>query len=131
MTQTEYRANIGRQTERSTEHQLQSAIVAYLDLVLPPDIRVVGVSNNPRSKATGGKEKARGLKKGLPDLILVGRISGFLEVKRRGAKLTPDQVEWERWCLMTGRVPHAVVRSLEDARDVVQSWGVILKEHTI
>jgi hypothetical protein len=45
---------------------MKSTIIAYLDTVLPPSIRAVGVSNNPRSRITGAKEKARGMRKGSP-----------------------------------------------------------------
>ena len=110
-----------------TEHQIQKSIVAYLDQVLPSTIRVVAVSNNPRSAITGAMEKARGLRKGFPDLILTGAFHGLLEVKKEGSYLRPEQREWKDW-LASQQVPVAVVRSIEDVRETLAAWGVNVRE---
>ena len=110
-----------------TEHAIQVSIVNYLDTVLPPSIRVVAVSNNPRSAITGAKEKARGMKKGFPDLLLTGAFHGLLEVKKEGSYLRPEQREWKDW-LASQQVPVAVVRSIEDVRETLAAWGVNVRE---
>lgn len=110
-----------------TEHQIQKSIVAYLDQVLPSTIRVVAVSNNPRSRITGAMEKARGMKRGFPDLILTGAFHGLLEVKKEGSYLRPEQREWKDW-LSSQQVPVAVVRSIEDVRETLAAWGVNVRE---
>lgn len=50
------------------------------------------------SRATGGRLKAEGVKKGVPDILLPvarGRFHGlFIEMKRIGGKLSKEQVEW-------------------------------------
>ena len=110
-----------------TEHDIQVQIVAYLDLALPADQRIVSVSNNPRSQVTGGREKARGMRAGFPDLILVGRITGLLEVKRPGQRVRPNQVEWGMFCCGAG-MNHAVVHSTWEAIEVISRWGVKLSD---
>jgi hypothetical protein len=110
-----------------TEHAIQSAIVQYLDVVLPVSIRCVAVSNNPRSKATGAREKARGMRKGFPDLLLTGAFHGLLEVKREGSYLRPEQKAWRDWA-SEQHVPYAVVRSIDDVRETLTAWGVLRGE---
>ena len=61
---------------RTSEHQLQKSIVQYLNLVLPPDQRIVAVPNNPRSRVSGAFEKARGSRAGVPDLFLTDLSTG-------------------------------------------------------
>jgi hypothetical protein len=110
-----------------SEHQIQSAIISYLDRVLPSTIRAVGVSNNPRSAITGAKEKARGMRKGFPDILLTGAFHGLLEVKKEGSYLRPEQREWRDF-LASQQVPVAVVRSIEDVRETLSGWGIRTKE---
>lgn len=110
-----------------SEHDIQASIIRYLDTVLPPSIRAVGVSNNPRSKIAGGREKARGMRKGFPDLLLTGAFHGFLEVKREGSYLRPEQKAWRDWCAEQ-QIPFAVVRSIEDVRETLEAWGIRTRE---
>jgi hypothetical protein len=115
-------------TRSNEEHQIQTAIISYLDIALPGTIRAVGVSNNPRSKIAGAHEKARGMRKGFPDILLLGSdidvpVIGLIEVKREDGRLTKEQREWQSWCHSSG-VPHAVCRSIDDAKDALQEWGL-------
>jgi hypothetical protein len=109
-----------------TEHSIQASIVKFLDHALPKSIRCVAVSNNPRSKVAGGREKARGMRKGFPDLLLTGAFHGLLEVKREGSYLRPEQKEWRDWAASQG-VPFAVVRSIDDVQETLTAWGVFRK----
>jgi len=111
----------------TSEHEVQASIIAYLDSVLPTSIRAVGVSNNPRSAIAGAKEKARGMRKGFPDILLTGAFHGLLEVKKEGSYLKPEQKEWRDWCAYN-LVPFAVVRSIDDVRETLASWGIKTRE---
>jgi len=52
--------------------------------------------------------------KGVPDIIIVkGPFVIFLEVKRKGTKQSPDQVQFEKYCKAQG-CEYYVVRSLDD-----------------
>jgi hypothetical protein len=110
-----------------SEHEIQTSIIAYLDRVLPTSIKAVGVSNNPRSKIAGAKEKARGMRKGFPDILLTGVFHGLLEVKKEGGYLKPEQKEWRDFCA-SNLVPYAVVRSIDDVRETLASWGIKTRE---
>ena len=109
------------------EHSIQKAIVRYLDLALPPDQRIVAVSNNPRSRVSGAFEKARGMRAGFPDLILVGRVWGLIKVKAERGRLSKDQMQWLLWCDGHG-FNYRIVRSIEDIRETMIAWGVKLSE---
>lgn len=113
---------------KNAEHKIQAAIINYLDFALPGTVRAVGVSNNPRSKVSGGLEKARGMRKGFPDILLIGfdmgePFAGLIEVKTEGGRLSAEQREWRDWCVETGLF-HAVCRSVDDAKDTLQEWGL-------
>jgi hypothetical protein len=112
---------------KNGEHQIQVSIIAYLDRALPRTIRAVAVSNNPRSAITGALEKARGMRKGFPDILLTGAFHGLLEVKQEGSYLRPEQKEWRDF-LAAQQVPIAVVRSIDDVRETLSAWGVNLRE---
>ena len=110
-----------------SEHALQKSIVQYLNLVLPPDQRIVAVANNPRSKVSGAFEKARGMRVGVPDLFLTGRVHALIEVKFDQGKLTLAQQEWMYWC-QSSRVNYALVRSIDDVRAALSRWGVTTRD---
>ena len=114
-----------------SEHSIHAAIARYLESTLPPSIRMVSVPNNPRSKMAGAMEKARGSKKGFPDFILInggqqGAIAGF-EVKREGQYLEPAQKEWREW-FIKHRIPHFVVRSIDDVRESLAELHIVTRE---
>lgn len=107
-----------------TEHTTQTAIVNYLDTVLPESCRVVAVSNNPRNATTGRREKARGMRKGFPDLILISKNgTAYLEVKTDKGRLRPEQLEWADW-LTTWDHEYAVVRSIDDVKSCLEAWNI-------
>jgi len=107
-----------------TEHTTQTAIVKYLDTVLPNSCRVVAVSNNPRNATTGRREKARGMRKGFPDLILISKNgTAFMEVKTDKGRLRKEQVEWAEWLSIWGH-EYAVVRSIDDVKACLAAWNI-------
>ena len=77
-----------------------------------------------RSVANGRMMKSTGLMPGFPDLILLapgGRVA-FLEVKAPSGRVSPAQSQAHA---MLDRLGHqvAVVRSQDDAVDVLRGWG--------
>lgn len=84
----------------SVEQQCLFRWAAY-NLAAHPELRLLYHIPNEglRSRVTGGRMVAEGLKKGVPDICLpVGRgpYHGlYIELKRvRGGALTPEQDEW-------------------------------------
>lgn len=111
------------------ESRTQCSIVSFLRKHLPGTYRVISIPNG-RFKAdpiTIGRLKREGLTPGAPDLLLLRNDGWFaaIEVKASKGKLGPDQVEWSEW-LTSGCAEMAVVRSLDEAVEVVTAWGVPL-----
>lgn len=79
-----------------------------------------------RTAATAGRLARMGVRKGYPDFALFcadGRVM-FLEIKRPGAKLSPDQ---KRIADHMRRAGHAyeMADSIERAVAVLVAWGVV------
>jgi hypothetical protein len=85
-------------------------------------------SGEYRTAATAGRLKRMGVKPGWPDLVLLspaGRAY-FLELKRKGEKLTPSQRAFEDFCETGGqRFAHAVAWSFDEALGWLKMWGAI------
>lgn len=82
-----------------------------------------------RSAITGARLKRMGANPGWPDFILIPpwlEVSRphFLELKRRGAKLTEPQAGFALWCKLN-QCPHAVAYSYEQAVVILKGWGAL------
>lgn len=79
-----------------------------------------------RDERTGARLKRMGLKKGWSDFVLIDPAGQhyWMELKRGQADLTPEQ-EAFRDTLTARGVPHAVVRSFDDAIRQLTAWGAI------
>ncbi len=114
-----------------TENDIQRVIVDYLNAVLFSTHRVCAIPNAARrgksGRATNG---VPGLRKGVPDLQIVGngRVY-FIEVKRDAkARLSEPQDEWADWCNSTG-TPWVRAESVDHVRQALVQWGIITREH--
>lgn len=111
------------------ERLIHIAIVDYLNAVLPDSHLVAHLYNNPRSASAGAAAKRMGMLAGIPDLLILrplGRVM-FIEVKKVGGRLSPEQTAFRLFCKQWG-VPHAVCRSIEDARGFLTEHGVETRE---
>jgi hypothetical protein len=87
-----------------------------------------------RDAVTGSRLKRMGVSPGWPDFIFIPPVfpakpgvpprPAFLELKRRGAKLTEHQAGFALWCRLNG-CPHAVAHSYGEAVKILQEWGVL------
>jgi hypothetical protein len=81
-----------------------------------------------RDAKTAAKLKRMGTKPGVPDLILFApdpvRGAHFLELKRRGGRLSPAQQAFADWARGYGYC-HEVVADYDSALAVLRGWGVI------
>lgn len=111
---------------RADESELQMAIVAYVKLAAPKQMFFSIPNHGVRSRAGGAKQKAMGLRPGMPDLcfILARNHVGFMELKVGKNKLSPAQEAFAVWC-KDNLVPYAVVTNLDTAVEVLRGWGVI------
>ena len=114
------------------ESNVQVQIVKALRTLLPAHYRVVSIPNG-RFKAdprTIGRLKREGLTPGVWDLMVLRSDGWFcaIEVKAGAGKLSPEQVEWGDW-LGAGGASTAVVRSVEEALEALEAFGVPLRGH--
>jgi hypothetical protein len=83
-----------------------------------------------RSPVTGARLKRMGTQRGWPDFILIAPLDYyvlrpyFLELKRRGGKLSAPQAAFAAWCSVH-HCPHAVADSYDTAVKVLQDWGAV------
>lgn len=111
-----------------TEHQIQSAIIAYLDKALPATYRAIHINNTPRSAIHGARLKKMGLRPGVPDIAIIrdGGAVAFLEVKTAKGRLSEHQCEWRDWC-GANSVPWACVRGVGDVQVALIDWNVPIR----
>jgi hypothetical protein len=72
--------------------------------------------------------KRLGLLAGVPDLVfhLADGQTAFLEIKRPGGRLSPEQAMFQQ-AVMTQGCRFAVVRSIDEALAVLGEWGALRK----
>lgn len=111
------------------ESAIQGAIVEYLDAVLTSTHRVFAVPNaSRRTKGGRASNGVPGLRKGVPDLQIVGRGKVyFVEVKAARGMPSDEQEEWLSWCT-TNNTPWCIARSVDDVRVALNHWGVPTRE---
>lgn len=84
-------------------------------------------SGGLRDIRTAARLKRMGVVKGFPDLVLWdsdGR-SYFLELKRKGGRLSEHQKAIQAWCQDRPLVRHAVAYSYQEARAQLVEWGAL------
>ena len=80
-----------------TEHEEQRIFVQWFRRKYSP-VRIFAIPNGGfRSRATAGRLKAEGVMRGIPDLF-VPEWNLWIEMKRKkGGRLSPDQVNWTQY----------------------------------
>lgn len=117
----------GPKVRNRDEEQLQRSIVSYLEIAAHKDAIWFAVPNGEhRSKATGGRLKAMGVKAGVADLcFLVKRgYAAFMELKVNGGRQSAAQLVFEQRCI-DNNVPYVVVTNMDTAIEVLKGWGVV------
>lgn len=84
-----------------TEEQLQQQVFELFRIAAKTDPRyelIFAVPNQRAGMMAGLRMKAQGQKKGVSDIVIAcpaGKHHGaFLELKRKGGKASPEQIEW-------------------------------------
>jgi len=85
-----------------------------------------------RDAVTGARLKRMGVQPGWPDLLLIPPAGPkfwqrphYLELKRRGGKLTEHQAGFALWCKLNG-CPHEVCDSYDAAVKTLKQWGALM-----
>ena len=122
-----------------TESVIQTQIVAWLSLVarrygflfasVPNEGMMTAalMGSLPKSALFGmlTKFKKMGMTPGFSDLVIGWRGKMFcMEVKNEKGKQSENQERFAAWCASCG-IPYRVVRSLDEAQQVMVEWGII------
>lgn len=122
-----------------TESVIQTQIVAWLSLVarrygflfasVPNEgMMTAALMGSLTKSALFGmltKFKKMGMTPGFSDLVLGWRGRMFcMEVKNEKGQPSERQLAFESWCQSCG-IPYRVVRSLDEAQQVMVEWGII------
>lgn len=117
---------------RDDETSIHISILKWLRLVLPKSIVYHTPNGQRRSKSERAQFKRLGGSAGIPDLTILtsdGRAL-FCEIKTRRGCLTPEQREFRDFCI-AARIPHAVVRSIDETRDFLAESNVMTREASL
>ncbi len=113
----------------NAEAGIQAAIVEWVRAVAPDCIVFHCPNGGLRGKREAARLKWQGVLPGVPDLIVfapAGRVLA-MEVKAPKGALSADQKAMFETLVALG-VPHAIVRSVDDARRAFAAWGIRTRE---
>lgn len=109
------------------EDPIHVSIREYLDLVLPKGATPAWHTPNggKRDKGTASKMKALGVRAGFPDLAFLFESNLYtLEVKNADGTQNDKQEDWQILITDAGGY-YAIVRSIDDVKAVLISWGIL------
>lgn len=109
---------------RRPEAALQRTVVAWLRLLENQRLLwFTHVGHGGGGRVRGAILKGLGLKTGVADLLLLfpGGRYGFLELKARGGRQSPEQREFQAIVERMGGL-YAMARSFEVADRIVEEW---------
>ena len=116
-------------SRRDREGPIHRAIISWLRVVLPEAIIFHAANESRRPGRAGHVERAlnaaNGVLPGVPDIIgLTETGAFFMEVKAPGGTLSAAQRDFRDRLASLGYDRWAVVRSVDDARAALASWGI-------
>lgn len=109
----------------ASEDVIHEAVARLLRVVLPPSVWWSTIEHrNAKSVAEGGKRKKRGVKAGVPDILLCWRgVLHCIELKNRAGSLSPAQIDQRHEILNAGG-RWALCRSVDDVTAQLARWGI-------
>ena len=88
-------------------------------------------SGEYRTSATAALLYRMGVTPGWPDFLFIDQHGvAFLELKRKGGRLTPAQEKVRNFCEQHG-IRYAVAWSYEEAAEALQGWGFLERRLTL
>lgn len=109
------------------EHDIQVALMKWMSFQHKEAFEVTYATPNAakRTPRQGAYMKAEGLKSGVPDICIAVPKKGFgalyIELKRKGGKLTPNQAEWITKLTEAGNMAVLCV-GYDAAKDTIDSY---------
>jgi hypothetical protein len=106
------------------EQALHTAVAHFLDAALAPGVFWTSLDHAGGGATVGAFRKARGVRKGLPDIMLLfgGRVF-FIELKSEAGRLSPAQKEFSA-ILVRQCIAHDVARSLNEVIGLLGKWKI-------
>jgi hypothetical protein len=104
--------------EDGIQAEIVKVLTSYKDAGL---LEFYAVPNGgKRHIGTAVKLKKTGLRKGVPDLVVLfrGGRSAYIEVKSPKGRIDPEQRKWAEWLKDAGYY-HAYVRSVQDVQSIL------------
>ncbi len=113
-----------------TEAALHRAVADYLAVAIQAPAFWTTFPAGGGGKARGGQLRSRGLKAGVPDVLLIhdGKAH-WIELKTDKGRVSPVQAETGA-LLMAANSPVMVCRSLDQVQSILQHWGFTLRART-
>lgn len=113
------------------EDDLHMATAQFLDLALPEDACWTTVEHGgKRGKREAGRLKAKGVKPGWPDILIIWRGRAFtIELKAPNGRLSESQKIRQPMIRQAG-APVAICRRIEEVEGTLHGWGLRLKATT-
>jgi streptogramin lyase len=108
------------------EFALQKFTAALLRLNAKGVIWFHPANGESRSPRTGGRLKAMGVRRGVPDFVIVppsGQVC-FLELKSAAGRMSPEQKAFRDDCASIG-CPYEVAKTSAEVEHILREWGVI------
>lgn len=117
-----------RKSRKTTEHDVEKQISAYLKVALPSEVICFHIPNGAKLGAQQlWKMRAAGMVAGIPDrCILHNSRAYFIEVKRPGGDVSESQRQMFPRIEKAG-CSVAICRSAEDVERALVAWGIPLK----
>lgn len=119
---------VQRLRRKQLEDAIQSEIIDLLKVAAIQDLIYFHPANGgKRPINTARRLKDIGVVAGTPDLVFVHPETGaasFIEVKSQTGSLSKEQRAFRDNCA-TLQIPWALVRSRDEAQDVLTKWGLL------
>ena len=110
-----------------SEHQFQIALAGYLHHALPLDALHTAIDHATKSASEGQQKKRRGVKRGVPDYMIVyGGRTFWLELKAVKGVLSEDQKLFGMTLMQNGHHWN-VVRSVEEVEVLLRTYDIPLR----
>ena len=111
----------------SSEHQLQSALCTYLELMARPEVLWFAIPNGgKRHIAVAVRLKKEGARRGVPDMAfcLPDGQTAWLELKIKGGSLSQEQRAFRDQVLFLGH-RWGVAKTIDEAIEYLTSVGAL------
>lgn len=115
----------GKKRRADPEHRLQRAVAQHLVFRAAPGIYWSSIDHASRDKILNAERKKRGVKAGLPDILIIADGAPYgLELKVGKGRQSNEQRATEAEWFRAGGV-YAVAHGINQALAILEGWGII------